>query len=229
MGKVTGRLQFMEMQPEQLKAPPFPRTGSLQEKADWYRINARPEERLATAAHELGHYELAKRAGVEPEGITIGHHPVSRKSASDLFGGEIDTGLTHSIDQWQQKALSIGNAVEQQRFLTSYLESLYAGEANEDIITGKASNSGVADSALARSWMMRFNLSDDVMYRKEIELKRHVRQELSKPETKRKLAHAAQQLAEHHFDGHKTPSSTIDHYLSGGTRQSLPTGLENGA
>lgn len=67
-------------------------------------------------------------------------------------------------------------------------------------------------------------MSDDAMNRKEIELKRHVREELSEPATKRKLAYAAQQLAEHHFDGQKHPPSTIDHYLNGGTRQSLPTG-----
>jgi hypothetical protein len=34
----------MEMRPEQLKGSPFPKTGSLQEKADWYRINASPDD-----------------------------------------------------------------------------------------------------------------------------------------------------------------------------------------
>jgi hypothetical protein len=33
---------------------------------------------------------------------------------------------------------------------------------------------------------------------------------------------AAQQLAEHHFDGQKHSASTIDHYLNGGTRENLP-------
>lgn len=197
-------------------------TGSPQERAEYYRLKASPEERLAIAAHELGHYEMAKRAGVHPEGITIGHHPTDSRSASVLFMGEgIDTGLTHYIDQWQHKSQSIA-PVERNGFLVSYLKTLYAGEAAEEIITEEATNSGAVDSAIAREWMTRLGWSDDVMSRNEVELKRRARAELSEPETKCKLAHAAQQLAAHHFDGQKHPASTIDHYLNGGTRQNLP-------
>jgi hypothetical protein len=202
------------------KGPEF---GSPQDRAAWYRLNASPEERLAITAHELGHYEMAKRAGVDPEGITIGHHPTDGRSGSRLFGGCIDTGLTHSIDQWAQKAQSItGGEVEHKRFLKTYLKSLYAGEIAEELITQRASNSGVVDSELARNWMRRLGFSDHEMNQQEIDLKQQVRKELSEPETKRKLTYAAQQLAEHHFDGQMHPSSTIDHYLSGGAREDLP-------
>jgi hypothetical protein len=198
-------------------------TGSPQERADCYRLKASPDERLAIAAHELGHYEMAKRAGVQPEGITIGHHPIDGRSASVMFGSEcIDTGLTHSVDQWRQRGRLITDPDESQRFSISYLKSLYAGEAAEEIITGRANNSGEIDANAARSWMMAHDLPDVEIYRIEAELKRRVREELSELETKRKMTYAARQLAEHHFDGQEHPASTIDHYLNGGTRQNLP-------
>jgi hypothetical protein len=194
-----------------------------QERADFYRLRATPEERLATAAHELGHYEMAKRAGVHPEGITIGHHPTNSRSASVLFGSEgIDTGLTHSVDQWRQAGRLITDPDESQMFSLNYLKSLYAGEAAEEIITGRANNSGAVDGKDARRWMMEHGLPNYEIDRLEAKLKRRAREELRDPETKRKLTYAAQQLAEHHFDGQKHPASTIDHYLSGGTRQNLP-------
>lgn len=198
-------------------------TGSPQERADSYRLKASPEERLAIAAHELGHYEIAKRAGVQPEGITIGHHPTDSRSASVRFGSEgIDTGLTHSVDQWRQRGRLITDSDESQTLFMNYLKSLYAGEAAEEIITGKANNSGAVDSQDARRVMMDHSLPDFVIYQMEDELKQQARRELSEPETKRKLLYAAQQLAQHHFDGQKHPASTIDHYLNGGTRQNLP-------
>jgi len=199
-------------------------TGSPQERADWHRRNASPEERLAIAAHELGHYVIAKRAGVQPEGITIGHHPTDSRSASVRFGSEsIDTGLTHSVEQWRQRGKLITDPTESHNFSMSYLESLYAGEAAEEVITGNANNNGQIDAQDARRVMMGHGLPDFVIYRMEAELKARAREELSEPETKRKLLYVAQQLAEHHFDGQKHPASTIDHYLNGGTRQSLPS------
>ena len=208
---------------EQRKSSPFPMTGSPQERADWYRFNASPEERLAIAAHELGHYEMAKRAGVQPEGITIGHHPKDSRSASVLFNSEpFDTGLTHDIDQWRQQGRSITDPNESEMFSLNYLKSRYAGEAAEDIITERGSNSGRIDRLDARRWMLDHGLPDYEIYRLEGQLQRQAREELREPETKRKLTYAAQQLAKHHFDGRKHPSSTIDHYLNGGTRENLP-------
>jgi hypothetical protein len=66
-------------------------------------------------------------------------------------------------------------------------------------------------------------LSEDQLKQREAELEQHIKNELSEPETKRRLSYAAQQLAEHYFDSQKHPASTIDHYLNGGTPQSLPT------
>jgi len=198
-------------------------TESLQEKADRLRLNASSDERLAIAAHELGHYEMAKRAGIQPEGITIGHHPTDGRSASVMFvNTEIDTGLTHDIDQWREKAFSIAPP-ERNTFMVQRLKAFYAGEAAEDIITDTESNSGRVDSELARRWMEALGWSATVMGKNEVELKRRVWEELSDPETKCRLTYAAQQLAEHHFDGKKHPPSTIEHYLKGGTRQNLPT------
>jgi hypothetical protein len=198
-------------------------TGSPQERAEYYRLKASPEERLAIAAHELGHYEMAKRAGVQPEGITIGHHPMHGQSASVMYGSEgIDTGLTHSATQWHQKGKLITDPDESEEFSMSYLKSLYAGEVAEDIITERASNSGTVDEQDARRVMMTMEMTDFPIYRLEAKLKLQAQQELSEPETKRKLTYAAQQLAENHFDGQKHPASTIDHYLNGGTRQNLP-------
>ena len=195
---------------------------SLQAEAGQKRFNASPEERLAIAAHELGHYEMAKRAGVQPEGITIGHHPKDGRSASVLFSSEpFDTGLTHYIDRWQEKRQSIREA-ESEQFFTSYFKTLYAGEAAEDIITDRVSNSGGTDDKDARRVMINVGMFDYVIFDTESKLKRRVREELSEPETKCKLTYAAQQLAEHHFDGRKHLSSTIDHYLNGGTRENLP-------
>jgi len=198
-------------------------TGSPHELAAHYRLKASPEERLAIAAHELGHYEVAKRAGVQPEGMTIGHHVMDRRSASVRFGSEgIDTGLTHYIDQWQAKASTIASH-ERNNFVVSHVKALYAGEAAEDIITEAESNSGLVDADTARRWMSKgLGLSDEAIGHEERKFKQLVRKELSEPETKRKLLHAAQQLAEHHFDGQKHPASTIDHYLRGGTHQNLP-------
>ena len=199
----------------------------LEEKAAWHRANASPKERLAIAAHELGHYEMAKRAGVDPEGITIGHHPRDRRSGSVLFGGDIDTGLTHSLDQWQRESESIPPS-ERRMFILSYVKYQYAGEIAEELVTGTGNNSGVVDSEVARRWMMKLGMSQDAMNRKEAELKQRVREELSEPTTKCKLVHAAQQLAEHHFDGQKHLSTTIDHYLNGGTYQDFQEGGKNG-
>jgi hypothetical protein len=128
------------------------REKTLQEKADWYRRNASPQDRLATTAHELGHYEMAKRAGVDPEGITIGHHPVDIKSGSGLVNGEIDMGLTHSIDQWQQKGLSIADANESKKFIISFLKSLYAGEIAEEIVTGRKTKETLIKVSAIHSW-----------------------------------------------------------------------------
>ena len=203
-------------------------TGSLQERADLLRLNATPEERVAIAAHELGHYEMSKRAGVQPEGITIGHHPADPRSPSRLAGIEIDTGLTHYIDQWQQQMVSITDEVERRRFLDGFLKSLYAGEVAEELVTEKPTDSGTVDSAMARHWMWKAAmlgnviLSEGEIGQKECRLKQDVRNELCEPETKRRLSHAAQQLAENHFDSQRHPASTIDHYLNGGTRQNLP-------
>lgn len=198
-------------------------TESPQERADSLRRNATPEERLAIAAHELGHYEMAKRAGVQPEGITIGHHAMDKQSASVAFGTEgIDTGLTHSVDQWRQRGRLITDPTESQFFSLNYLKSLYAGEIAEEVITGKPNDSGVVDTQDARRWMMEHDLADFVVYQTEAQVRGRAREELSDPETKRKLAYAAQQLAEHHFDGKKHPASTIDHYLNGGTHENLP-------
>lgn len=225
------------MTPEQLKGSPLPKTGSPQERADWYRANASPEERLAIAAHELGHYEMDKRAGVDAEGMTIGHHPMDSRSASRKYGsGDIDTGLTHSVAQWQQKKASMmasTDVVESEKVFNDFVKSLYAGEVAEELITEKATNSGGVDSEHARDWMWKSAmygnvlLSENELKQKEADIKQQVKNELSEPETKQRLTHAAQQLAEHHFDGQKHPASTIDHYLNGGTRQSLPTGGEN--
>jgi hypothetical protein len=222
------------MTPEQLKGSPLPKTGSPQERADWYRANASPEERLAIAAHELGHYEMDKRAGVDAEGITIGHHPMDSRSASRKYGsGDIDTGLTHSIDQWRLKGSSLTDSGEKERFLISRLKSLYAGEIAEELINGKATNSGREDSKHARDLMWTYALcgnvilSEDQMDHDEIKLKQQVKNELNEPETKQRLTHAAQQLAEHHFDGQKHPASTLDHYLDGGIHQDLPIGRGN--
>jgi hypothetical protein len=207
--------------PEQLKGSLFPENGSPQERADWHLANASPEEKLAIAAHELGHYEMAKRAGVDPEGITIGHHPKDDRSASVLFSGEdLDTGLTHYIDQWQEKRKLIREA-DSKQFFTSYFKTLYAGEAAEDIITERVSNSGEVDSKEARRVMMGVGMFDFTILSTERELKDCVRKELNEAETRRKLTYAARQLAKHHFDGRKHPASTIDHYLNAG-RENLP-------
>lgn len=195
---------------------------SLQEKAARLRANASPEERIAIVAHELGHYEIAKRAGVQPEGITIGHHVMDRRSASIRFGDNIDTGLTHSVDQWKQRGKLITEPAESERFLLSYLKSLYAGEAAEDIITNTMSNSGDVDADEAYRIMKAHGLPDFEIYRRQTELKREAWMELSEAETKHKLSHAARQLARNHFDGQKHPASTIEHYLNGGTRENLP-------
>jgi hypothetical protein len=132
--------------PEQLRGSLFPEAGSLQERADWLRANASPEERLAIAAHELGHYEMTKRAGVDPEGITIGHHPMDSRSASRRYGsGDIDTGLTHSLDQWKTKQASIVDVGERERFINSFVKSIYAGNIAEELITEQPANSRTVD------------------------------------------------------------------------------------
>lgn len=198
-------------------------TETLQERADRLRLNASTEERLAIAAHELGHYEMAKRAGVQPEGLTIGHHVMDGRSASVVLSTEgIDTGLTHSVEQWRQKGRLITDEKESCFFCLNYLKSLYAREIAEEVITGRPNNSGVVDTHDARRWMMEHGLPDFMIYQTEAQLKSQAREELNEPETKRKQVHAAQQLAEHHFDGQKHSASTIDHYLNGGTRQNLP-------
>jgi|GEM_PF-5879694 len=199
-------------------------TETLQERADRLRLDASPEERLAIAAHELGHYEMAKRAGVQPEGITIGHHVMDDRSASVMFSNEgIDAGLTHSVDQWRQRGRLITDPRESHFFSLNYLKSLYAGEIAEEVITGIPTSSGVFDTRDARRWMMQHDMPDFVIYQTEAQVKSRARDELSDPETKRKLTYAAQQLADHHFDGKKHPASTIEHYLNGGTRDNLPT------
>jgi len=196
----------------------MPKDVEGSDRIGWLNRNISDEAKLDTARHELAHYNYAAKAGHPTSDMffTVGHEEVP--------GGGFSQGRVGTLDSfWRQLMKNAKTPEARVDATTKYLKQLYAptvieemqGASPEDIDYSTQNDQLQAEKFMEK----KMGLKPDEVETVKGKILDQLRKEITPQEFDR-YTHAARQITGNHYGQFVSPWA-IDHYLSGGTHDTI--------